>query len=176
MSTEIIKPSALPESKEVMADIQEMNPIKTKNGLLEIYRDWDCDGAIYMKNPKTIHRYKALIDKHPDSDEYGIFWAFSNKQFDEGLEKMKNRGLTKDGEKIYSIGAGGYGVKKELIDAFFNFYEERDRQIAKECDPQEVYLYEYNNHECMIAWEGDEAAYKIVAKIFGNEAEKIKRF
>lgn len=160
-----------------MADIQEMKPIKTFHGMLEVYRDWDCEGAIYMRNPKTIERYRELQDEHPDSDKYGIFWAFSKEQYEEGKKKMKELGFYQEGQKIYSFGAGGYGTSKELIDKFFSFYADRRKMIAKECDPQEVYLYEYNNHECMLSWDSDEPAYKIIVDTYGKEiADSITRF
>ena len=160
-----------------MANIQKMKPIKTANGLLKVYRDWDCEGAIYMENPQTIKRYKELGKEEPDCDKYGIFWAFTDKQFDEGKARMKQLGLYTDGQKIYSFGGGGYGVSSDLIDQFFGFYAERKKRMAAECDPQEVYLYEYNNHECMIGWEGDEPAHKIIVDMYGEEvAKSITRF
>jgi len=160
-----------------MADIQEMKPIKTAHGMLEVYTDWDCEGAIYMKNPKTIERYKEIMKEEPDSEKYGIFWAFSEAQYKEGKEKMKKLGFYKDGQKIYSFGMGNYGTSKELIDDFFDFYSNRRKRAAEECDPQEVYLYEYDNHECMIGWDGDEPAYKIIVNMYGEKVAKgITRF
>ena len=160
-----------------MANIQEMEPIKTAHGMLEVYTDWDCEGAIYMKNPKTIERYKEIMTEEPDSNKFGIFWAFSDKQFDEGKAKMKELGFYKDGQKIYSFGAGGYGTSKKLIDDFFAFYRNRSKRAAEECDPQEVYLYEYDNHECMIDWDGDKAAYDIIVSMYGKDvANGITRF
>jgi len=48
--------------------------------------------------------------------------------------------------------------------------------IFHECDPQEVYCYEYNNHECCIAFDGDIEAIRLVAGIWGVETAKtIKR-
>lgn len=160
-----------------MADIQELEPITTAHGVLEVYRNWDYDGAIGMKNPKTIKRYVEIRDEHPESEKYGIFYAFNDKQYEEGKSKMKELGLYKEGQKIYSFGAGGFGTSKELIDKFFNFYKEQDKIVSRECDPQEVYLYEYNNHECMLSWDGDEAAFRMVEEIFGKEvAGSITRF
>ncbi len=160
-----------------MADIQKMKPIKTAHGMLEVYTNWDQEGAICMRNPKTIDRYKEIMKEEPDSDKYGIFWAFSDRQFEEGVDRMIEKGLFKKGEKVYSIGAGGYGVNKKLIDDFFVFYKNRRKRAADECDPQEVYLYEYNNHECMIDWDGDKAAYDIIVSMYGEEvANGVKRF
>lgn len=160
-----------------MANRRLIKIINTAHGKLRVYRNHDNYGALDMKGAKTIKRYWSLMDEQPDSEKHGIFWAFSNSQFKEGVNRMKELGLYKDGQKIYSIGAGGYGISKELIEDFCNFYKERNKKIAKECDPQEVYIYEYNNHECMLDWNDDEAAYKVVVSIFGEETAKgITRF
>lgn len=51
-----------------------------------------------------------------------------------------------------------------------------EARIKNECDPQEVYCYEYNNHECCIAFDGDIEAIRLVAGIWGVETAKtIKR-
>ena len=160
-----------------MANLEKLKTIDTTHGKLEVFRDWDCEGALHMKGAKTIKRYQQLNDEQLDSEKYGIFWAFSNSQYEEGKARMKELGFYKDGQTIYDFGMGGFGTSKELIDKFFNFYKERDKRIAKECDPQEVYIYEYNNHECMLDWDGDEPAYKKVVSIFGKEVAKgITRF
>lgn len=58
-------------------------------------------------------------------------------------------------------------------DAFKKMFE----QTAKECDPQEVYFYEFDNHESMVAWDGDYDAIKVVIDIFGVDvARKVKRY
>lgn len=160
-----------------MADIQELKPIQTAHGLLEIYKDWDCEGAIYMKNPRTLRRYHQISDEEPDCDKYGIFWAFGGDQFDNGYKKLVQLGHIKDGDKVVRFGSGGFAASKEHLDKFYAFYDERDKKVAAECDPQEVYLYEYNNYECMIGFDGDEQAYNVVVRIFGEEtAKKVKRF
>jgi hypothetical protein len=51
---------------------------------------------------------------------------------------------------------------------FFKFYDDSRAAIPKECDPQEVYFYEYNNHECMIAWDGDKEAYDLIVGYGGK--------
>lgn len=56
-------------------------------------------------------------------------------------------------------------------------YDNLKEQVAKECDPQEVYFYEFNNFECMYAYDGDEEAIRKVIEFFGVEtAEHIKRY
>ena len=163
--------------KKTGMDLQRLKPIKTAHGMLRVYRNWGNEGAIYMENPQTINRYKELGKEEPDSQKYGIFWAFSDEQFEEGKEKMKQLGFYQEGQKIYAFGGGGYGTSKELIDDFFNFYKNRRKRMAAECDPQEVYIYEYNNHECMLDWDGDDAAYKLIVDMYGEEVAKgITRF
>lgn len=51
-----------------------------------------------------------------------------------------------------------------------------NRLIAEECDPYEVYCYEYNNHECGISWDGDLGAISLIVDYWGaNVAHTIRR-
>ena len=62
------------------------------------------------------------------------------------------------------------------IRGILEFYDKRDKQISQECDAQEVYFYEYNNHECCYGWEGDAPAYELIVDYFGEDVAKtIKR-
>lgn len=81
----------------------------------------------------------------------------------------------REGEKICSAGAGLYGTRDGL-DRYFAAHDDFDKRITAECDPQEVYFYEYNNHECQISWDGDDPAYRIIVRLWGEEtAQKIQR-
>ena len=156
---------------------KDIQSIETTRGTLNYYRDWDkYEGGIVMQNDQTIRRYREIKDQHPDCDACGVFFAFSNKQFGEGYNHLVKLGHIKDGDKVLRSVGGMFGTR-EGIDKFINFYEEREKQIAAECDPQEVYFYEYNNHESMIAWDGDLEAIKIIISLWGADvARKIKRF
>lgn len=55
---------------------------------------------------------------------------------------------------------------------FFDYFAKRDEEIKANCDPQEVYFFEYNNCECMYAWEGDKEAYDIIVELWGEETAK----
>lgn len=127
----------------------------------------ECDGCVIMHNAKTIKRYKELHEEKSKRDCYRFdcFFAFSNQQFEDGLKKIRP---LKEGEKLVNVGAGMYGTR-DGVDKFFAFYEEIDKRIKLDCDPQEVYFYEYNNHESMISWDGDKEPYKIVSKIWGKD-------
>jgi len=100
-----------------------------------------------------MNKYLELKEKH--SKEVNIFpmmFAFSQKQFDEGMEKL---GLNKDDTKqIVSIGAGGF-IKKtdsELLDKMFE-EQSKERKVAIENDidgtnfVKDMFKYELNNHE-----------------------------
>lgn len=156
---------------------KDIKVINTTKGELRYYRDWkNFDGGIVMMNDQTVKRYREIKDQHPDADKCGVFFAFSNEQFNEGYKHLIELGHIKDGDKIVRGVAGAFGTN-EGLDKFFKFYEDRDKPIKEECDPQEVYFYEYNNHESMIAWDGDLEAIKIIIDIWGADiARNIKRY
>ena len=110
--------------------------------------------------------YQELKNLQPEMNE--CFWAFSDKQFAEG------RKVIPDGEKIYSAGSGLYGTKKGLHE-FDAFYDNTIKRMGEECNPQDVYRYEFDNHEC--SYTGDDSeAYQIVLDIFGEEkSQTVKR-
>ncbi len=91
-----------------------------------------------------------------------IFFAFNNEQFEEGKKKL-------EGKKIYSGGAGSYGTK-EGFDELARFTEEQRKRIAKECTPEEVYNYEYANHECEYTGDNTEAL-EMVKYYFGDNVK-----
>lgn len=151
---------------------KDIKVISTTKGELRYYRDWDnFEGGIVMMNAQTVKRYREIKDQHPDADECGVFFAFSNQQFNEGYKHLIELGHIKDGDKIVRGVAGAFGTK-EGLDKFYKFYEDRDTPIKEEYDPQEVYFYEYNNHESMIAWDGDLEAIKIVIDIWGADVAR----
>ena len=145
----------------------------TANGVT-YYQDWEkSEGGIYMVKPKTINRYMKIKEEHPREEAYGVFFAFNKEHFQEGYKSLVKRGYVKDGDKITSGAMGIYGTADEIA-RFFDFYNERNKRIAKECDPQEVYFYEWNNHECMFG--DDDDVVKLIADYFGKEAaHKIHR-
>ena len=140
--------------------------VKTANGV-KYYQDWDrTEGGICVVNAKTLKRYRELRSEQPKSEQYGVFFAFNKEQFEQGYKGIVARGFLKDGEKVCDAGNGIYGTESE-IDRFLRFYEERVEQIAKECNPQEVYFEEWNNHECMFT--NDDDAMECIINTFGKE-------
>lgn len=95
------------------------------------------------------------------------FFAFGNEQFTEG--KAKN---IPEGKKVLSASLGLYGTD-EGIKGFFDELAALRARIIENCDPQDVYNYEFGNHEC--AYTGDDTeALDIVTDYFPDA--KVKRF
>jgi len=111
--------------------------------------------------------YTEITSKQPELHE--CFFAFSNSQFHEGKKKA---GI--EDKKIYDGGYGLYGTK-EGIKKLHSDYDLIDKEVADKCDPQDVYAYEFNNHECSYT-NDDREAMSIVIRIFGKEkAKEVKR-
>jgi len=119
--------------------------------------------------------YGAYKNQDIQTDDLKIFFAFSNKQFDEGLQKLNARHNTDLTEKdICAAGFGMYGTRDDITE-FFRRSHEKNKKIPELFTPQTVYNYEYNNHEC--GYTGDDyEAIKNVMDIYGAEAAQgVKR-
>lgn len=152
--------------------MNEIKTVKTSRGELRYYRDWDnSEGGIVMLNPQTIDRYKAIKETHPDADAIGVFFAFSQEQFAENRQKLIDLGtLAPDAQIKYHPHISGLYGTEESIGKFLAAYDDRAKLIPEECDPQEVYFYEWNNYETMYSWDGDAEAIKTILEYFGMEA------
>ena len=96
----------------------------------------------------------------------GCFFAFSNEQFAKGISKL---GISPDDAKemIYRGNYGLYGTREALTE-YKAAIKENNALIAAECDPQDVYDYEFINHECKCTGD-DLEAIRIVYAYFGPE-------
>ncbi len=161
-----------------MSEEKKIKTVQTPHGELRYYRDWDnSEGGVVMLNPRTLDRYREIRDGHPKIENYGCFFAFGQEQFDRNLAAAVLSGRIKESDQIvyHPHYSGLYGTTKGVSE-FLNWYHERDKAIPVECDPQEVYFYEYNNHECMFGWDGDKPAFDLIVAYFGEEvASKIVR-
>ncbi len=155
------------EINGIKHDVMEANGVR-------YYQDWErSEGGIYVVEPKTLDRYREIKHEQPDENLYGIFFAFDKEQFEKGYKALIRKGYIKEGDKVCGAGVGLYGTREE-IERFNNFYNERSKKIKKECNPQEVYFAEWNNHECMFV--DDDAAVKFIVEYFGPEvAHTIRR-
>ena len=140
----------------------------------EFIEDTNNYGVLDYKNAHTLGRYRELCNERSKVDvtKYDCFFAFSNEQFARGLKSIRP---LREGEKLVSIGAGGYETK-DGAKRLFEFYDTINDKIRSECNPQEVYVYEYNDHECCLDWDGDLNAIRIISVIWGDDvARTIKR-
>ena len=151
----------------------EQKDIKTLENGLQYYRDWDnSEGGVVMVNPKTLNLYRKLRENsHPNIEDFNCFFAFGNEQFKQGYDRLVDRGCITDGDSILHYGAGLYGTQTGIT-KFLAEYDKNDKRIKAECAPQEVYFYEYNNHECMFYLYGDKEAYNLVVELFGEKVAK----
>ena len=145
-----------------------MGKIITLPSGLQISRDIDNDNCIIMHNPKTINRYLELREQWSNVStlKFDCFYAFSDSQFHKGLSRIRP---LKEGEQLCRGGGGLYGTK-DGMQRYFQAMRECADKIKDECDPQEVYCYEYNNHEAQISWEHDNQIMEMVTSIFGKDA------
>jgi hypothetical protein len=113
-----------------------------------------------MKMGAKMETYQEF--KNRQSDEFGkfegIFFAFSNEQLAEGMEKI---GLPKDDFKsIVSIGAGGY-LRRDRVQAFKDFLAKQKaekNEFKKDKKALiEALAYELSNHEYCITYDPADA-------------------
>lgn len=116
----------------------------------------------------TIKKTYAELKNYQPKPE-NCFFAFSNEQLLEGLKKHN---LKK--EDVFNFGHGLVGTK-EGVTKFFDEIDYNTQLIILTIEPQEVYDYEFINHEC--DYTGDDSeAYEIVENYFGKEiAKSVKR-
>jgi len=111
-----------------------------------------------------MNTYQEIKNEQPKLKD--IFFAFNEKQFQEGKAKMKSK-------KLLDGGAGAFGTK-EGFEELKRFTAKQKERIKKECKPQEVYNYEHSNHECQYTGDDTEAL-DIVKYYFGENVEIARR-
>lgn len=126
---------------------------------------------------KNIHDIKTEREAKQTQlfNECGLFWAFSNEQFD------KNKTPLKEGEKYVSIGAGGY-LPKGKVDTFLNGMETINKWYKAEVKANKGarranIAYELSNHEAYYTGDisdtlrtlGKEYTRKEVLKVYLEE-------
>ena len=104
----------------------------------------------------------------------GLFFAFSNEQFSEGMKKI---GLTiKDTDKIVSIGAGGYLLKSK-VDEYKAKINSKEKQLEEFLKDDKnllnAFIYELDNHEYGYTWDLEPAVEALGYSV--NDIEKDER-
>ena len=95
-------------------------------------------------------KYYEVKKRFWDTNHPEIFYAFSKDQFEEGAAKMPK------GKEIYRGHAGQFGTK-DGFDSFRKSLDTMEASIKAECTPEEVYQYEFDNHECGYTGDDSEA-------------------
>jgi hypothetical protein len=96
--------------------------------------------------------YEMRRRQQEEFNQFPISFAFSDKQFKEGMERL---GLSpEDTDKVCGVGGGGFirkTDKDDLIDLLETHNKEIKTAIAKDETGEgfifEMFLYELNNHE-----------------------------
>jgi hypothetical protein len=118
-------------------------------------------------NAKSMNSYSQLKNIEPKLVD--CFFAFSKSQYNEGIIKHNLQD-----KKIFRADGGLFGTQEGIAKLFAD-YEEISKKITENCQPQDVYDNEFDNHECSYVGD-DEEAIKIVVSYFGDEkAKEVKR-
>ena len=107
-----------------------------------------------------MNRYRELKDRHEKMmNEFPMFFAFNQKQFAEGMEKL---GLKPDEtDKIYKLGGTGGFYKKtdsDKLKEMFNTFDREMKEAIAADETGEGFIYdmfnhELANHEYCITWD-----------------------
>ena len=107
--------------------------------------------------------------KQEEFNKLPLFWAFSNKQFEEALAE-RGVAVADAKEHVYRFGqTGGFYLKKDAPIIHEYFKKDRDKELRDLMNADagfafEAFEYEMLNHEYPINWEGDYD----VASCFGH--------
>lgn len=104
--------------------------------------------------------YKEFKEKQQaEFNRLPIFFAFSDKQFEEALRK---RGVDPKEAKgqVIRFGGGGFFLRKDLkeVRAWLDVDHDKELRDEMEKDPEfarDAFEYEMFNHEYPINWQGD---------------------
>lgn len=100
-----------------------------------------------------MNQYQAMNARHQaEVDKFPFMFAFSPKQFEEGMVKLGLKPT--DTDKILSIGGGGY-IRKTDRDALHEMLDRHaaETQAAVDADEtgegfvRDMFVYELDNHE-----------------------------
>ena len=82
-------------------------------------------------------------------EKYGVFFAFSAEQFQEGLKKVG----ANENNKVCEFGSGMYGLSKNadvIVDALNSIHEDAIAQDIAENGIENIISRELGNHEAQI--------------------------
>lgn len=100
--------------------------------------------------------YLDLMKKQQkEFEEFPVAYAFNDKQLKEALEKL---GATKD--ECVTVAGHGDIMKKTDVPKFFAMMKRHKEELHEALQDEEfaeaAFLYEMDNHEYAINWDGDD--------------------
>ena len=107
-----------------------------------------------------MNRYRAMKERHrKDIADFPMFFAFSDKQFAEGMEKLGLKPT--DTKSIYRLGdTGGFYRKsdaEQLLQMLIRHEREMQEAIAEDTTGEgfifDMFFYELANHEYCITYD-----------------------
>lgn len=116
--------------------------------------------------------YLDLVERHrKEVEDFPIAYAFNDKQLKEALKKL---GVESIDECVTVFGHGDI-LKKENAKPFIEMlkHQSKEMQDKLKADPEfaeAAFLYEMDNHEYAINWDGDDD----VLRCFGMDWEDIQ--
>jgi hypothetical protein len=111
--------------------------------------------------------YAEIKNKQPELIE--CFFAFSDKQYKEGIAKHNL-----EGKKIFR-GIGGLFGTQEGIARLYADYDAINNEVTEQCDPQDVYDYEFVNRECSYIGDDTEAMKLVISYFDAEMYSEVKR-
>lgn len=113
--------------------------------------------------------YLNLLKKHQEEvSNFPIAYAFNEKQLEDALDYL---GATKD-ECVSVFGHGDIVKKKDaprFVKMLKNHRQELKDALKDEAFAEGAFLYEMDNHEYAINWDGDEE----VLRCFGLDYDEL---
>ena len=107
-----------------------------------------------------MNKYVELKSRQQkEINDFPLFFAYSNKQFDEGMRKL---GLEpNETDKIYKLGNTGGFYKKSDSQKLKDMFDRHDKEMFEAMKDDEFVLqmfeYELGNHEFYITYNYDDA-------------------
>ena len=131
-----------------------------------------------MKNKKIT--YDELRAKHQEKvNSLPMYFAFSDAQFDELMQKLGYQEKEKFLNDICTIGAGSIVLKKDL-DSILKTFQENEKEMEKAFEDddflQSAFEFELGNHEYIITYDITDTLEALgISFNEYNENERIKK-
>lgn len=110
-------------------------------------------------------------------NRYGVFFAFSNEQLKEGLDKLKQDGILLEGEKLTRLPYGMFAPSKHaetILKELEQIHKDGLANDLKENGKEGVIIRELYNHECF--YTGDYSqAYENALQSYGITLDEVRQ-